>query len=222
MGNTLVNVSTNKVGDLIEAAEKKCAFFWRLDKIWGSHPSLTSIAPVETASSSNNNNFIETPSQTNTQNSTDSVELGADEWPDGDMGMGDTAEGEDNNEALSPQASDTTQQTQSTRTSRSSATCRGAKDLGLKDLLETNQKYRSEQNENRIKIDAETRVEIARIQADSMRHFAESNRLLFQQQMQRDKEREERQIERERENGKNQMAMLRMILESLKNQPRNS
>lgn len=207
----LLNASANDADGMVEVLEKKCAFFWRLDDIWSTRPNLTPIAPVETSSSQANTSIA--------QNSPDHLELGADEWPDSDVDLGETREGED----ISEQSTNNTMTCRSqTPRSRLSAPRRGGKDSAFREFFESNQKHRYERSENRTKMEAETHIEIARIQAESSQRLLSQQMQFDREREERQAEREERQAERDRENAERQMTMLRMILDSLKDRPSTS
>lgn len=71
-------------------------------------------------------------------------------------------------------------------------------------------------------MEAETHIEIARIQAESSQRLLSQQMQFDREREERQAEREERQAERDRENAERQMTMLRMILDSLKDRPSTS
>jgi hypothetical protein len=187
---------------LLEVLNKKCGYFWKLDEIFGARPNNN---PAVTSDTLSQRVQLPSPWQTPSQLPSDSLILSPNDWPENDPeqqhnfsasrevdedAVDDSNSSDDLPAASTPVPSAGT--STSTRLKRkSSISGRGNRRRGNGDLTrlpELNRNDWAEREEKRLKMQADTQLQIARIQAESQERILEI-------QMRRDKERDERQLQ---------------------------
>ncbi|KAN0069405.1 hypothetical protein V8E54_012420 [Elaphomyces granulatus] len=178
---------------------KKCRFFWRLDKMFGTRPNNNPVVVTSDTLSPH-----EQPSESQFQSQPNPLVL--DDWPDSEPD--DRA-----NDAPTPSPPPTsaapalTSPRTQPRPNPSGSSRRNKGDGELKRLAKLNRSDWAEREEKRQKIQADTQIEVARIQAESQERIMDKQLQMQKEESERQMQiqREERELHREREERQFQM-----------------
>ena len=145
----------------IEALNKKCCFFWRLDKIFRTWPNNRSVITVD---SLQDNNPCLSPTLNNLSIDPE-LFVNLIEWPDSDREDND---GHKNDELSSPNPSVATPSNGSRKRKEPASTShqqgRGDNNIDIHHMFELNQSQWAAQEEKQIKIEASSKQEFYMLQ----------------------------------------------------------
>lgn len=188
---------------LSEVLNRKCRFFWRLDEIFGTRPNNNPIVTVDTLITP-----LELPSESQTPLPSDPFALGLDDWPESDLDQQENVRASREVVQVDEEPEPTPAPSTRARLKRKSSTSlrknKGYGDGELQKLVELNRSDWAEREEKRLRIQADTQIEIARIQANNQEKLLDK-----QLEMQR----EDRALQRERD--EKQLQMFQNIVASI-------
>jgi len=191
-------------GSVNDVLNKKCRFFWRLDKMFGTRPNNNPVVVTSDTISPH-----EQPSESQFQPQPNPLVL--DDWPESesDDRANDAPTPSPPPTSAAPSAAAAAPAPTSPRTQpRPNPSPRRNKGDGeLKRLAKLNRSDWTEREEKRQKIQADTQIEVARIQAESQERIMDKQLQMQKEESERQMQiqREERELHREREERQFQM-----------------